>query len=109
MSGSSVRGAQVPVSLSPEDFPPQRLEVSGEAWIRPVIGPSTPSPMGAGIGTFEDASFAWNLEYDEVIYVVEGAVSVIHESGTTEAGEFQSALDTATVAKAPSASPPACP
>ncbi len=84
MSGHDEASAPVPLAFSPRDFAPQRLDVEGEAWIQSIIGPESSSTIGAGIGTFEDVTFEWTMEYDEVIFLSEGSVSVAHQAGSIE-------------------------
>ena len=78
--------ASVPVALSPDDFPWEALDVDGEAEVRTVVGPERSRTLGAGLGRFRNTSFEWSLDYDEVLYVLEGDVQVAHETGIELAG-----------------------
>ena len=76
------RPAASPVALSPEEFPWEPLEVDGEAEVRTVIGAGLSDTLGAGLARFRDTSFEWNLDYDEVLYVLDGEVEIEHHGGT---------------------------
>jgi ethanolamine utilization protein EutQ len=41
-----------------------------------VVTGSDGSPMGAGLMSFEEGSFAWTLKYDEIDYVIEGELEI---------------------------------
>ena len=43
---------------------------------RDIVGEAEGSPMGAGLMSFEEGSFPWTLNYDEIDYVIEGELEI---------------------------------
>lgn len=42
--------------------------------------------LGCGIMEMEKTTFPWNLQYDEIDYVIEGTLSILYEDHTVTAG-----------------------
>ncbi len=88
-----VRGTRVQViqparvELEPFPFDVKRLDMNIRA--ADVITDRVGSPMGVGFMRFENGSFPWTLNYDEVDYVIEGEleIRVGDESFVGRAGE----------------------
>ncbi len=51
-----------------------------------LVNASFSAELGAGIGVFEDCSIPWHIEYDEVIYVLDGLFILRVGSKRFEAG-----------------------
>ena len=54
----------------------------GSARIARLVGNSNSSSMGGGVVIYELITVDWNLPFDEVITIIEGAVN-IHSCGTS--------------------------
>src|SRR5262245_10538027 len=52
----------------------------GDAWIARLIGTELSNTMGAGVVVYERLTVDWNLSFDEVITLLEGALR-IHSAG----------------------------
>ncbi len=76
----SARGAKVQlihsnqVELSPFPFDVKRPDMNIRT--ADVVTDRDGSPMGAGLMSFEQGSFPWTLNYDEVEYVIEGELEI---------------------------------
>lgn len=89
----AVRGTRVQVihparvALEPFPFDVKRPDMNIRA--ADVITDRDGSPMGVGLMRFENGSFPWTLNYDEVDYVIEGEleIRVGDESYIARAGE----------------------
>ncbi len=44
--------------------------------VRGLINPTISDAMGGGIGTFEDCANAWTVTYDEVLFIMEGELTL---------------------------------
>ncbi len=67
-----VRGDQI--QLQPFGFDVKRPDMN--ICTTDVIGDRESSPMGAGLMSFEQGSFPWTLNYDEIDYVIEGELEI---------------------------------
>ncbi len=67
-----VRGNQV--ALEPFAFDVKRPDMNIRA--TDVITDHDGSPMGAGVMSFQQGSFPWTLNYDEIDYVIEGELEI---------------------------------
>jgi ethanolamine utilization protein EutQ len=76
----SARGVKVKlirrdqVGLEPFPFDVKRPDMNIRA--TDVVTARDGSPMGAGVMSFEQGSFAWTLNYDEIEYVIEGELEI---------------------------------
>lgn len=68
-----------------------RIETGSGAFriARPITSRNCPT-MGGGIGEMTASELAWTLNYDEIITVLEGELTVLHngEAFTARAGEM---------------------
>ena len=63
-----------------------RFEHGDQAQAAHLYGTDDGSKLGAGFGRLTNASFEWTVQYDEIILVLEGQVSVKTETETLTAG-----------------------
>ncbi len=54
-----------------QDFTPR----DGEA-VLGLVNTSYSETLGAGIGTFEDCAYEWTVTYDEVLFIMEGELTL---------------------------------
>jgi ethanolamine utilization protein EutQ len=78
-----------PIVLVPDDVPWEPLDVGCTAEVRTVLGPDRSRALGAGLTRLVDCEFEWRLGYDEVLYVLDGAIEVDHPDGTARAARGQ--------------------
>lgn len=71
-----------PEALSPSDVAWESLGLDGVAEVRVMVGPDRSRTIGAGLVRFRDISFEWSLDYDEVLYILAGQVTVEHDGRT---------------------------
>ena len=71
-----------PLARSPDEVRWDSLGLDGEAATRTVIGTDHSRTLGAGFARFEDIVFEWKMDYDEVLYVIDGDVTVDYDGGS---------------------------
>ena len=65
-----------------------RFEHGDQAQAAHLCGADDGSKLGAGFGRMKNASFEWTVQYDEIILVLEGEVTVQTDTDTLTAGRF---------------------
>ena len=73
------------VKLEDLEFSP-RFEYGHMAKVTEVVGAQDGSLLGTGFGRFTDAEIPWTVQYDEVLLVLEGEVTVRTKTGDLTAG-----------------------
>ena len=68
-----------------QDFVP-RFEYGAMAQIAEVTGSGHGTQLGTGFARFTDAEIPWTVQYDEVLLVLEGEVTVRTATGDQTAG-----------------------
>jgi ethanolamine utilization protein EutQ len=63
-----------------------RFEHGDMAQVTEVTGTSIGTRLGSGFGRFTNAKFPWIVQYDEVLLVLEGQLTVRTEAGDLTAG-----------------------
>lgn len=63
-----------------------RFEYGDMAQVTEVTGTGSGTKLGTGFGRFTDAEIPWTVQYDEVILVLEGEITVRTEAGDLTAG-----------------------
>ena len=58
-------------------------------WTHDLLTLSQSPRLGAGLMVMENTTFPWHLTYDEIDYVIEGALTVHTQSGSVTAGPGQ--------------------
>ena len=58
-------------------------------WTHDLLTLSQSPRLGAGLMVMENTTFPWHLTYDEIDYVIEGALTVHTQSGSVAAGPGQ--------------------
>lgn len=76
--------AQV-VEFAGRAFSP-RFEYGAMAQVTEVTGTSIGTRLGTGFGRFTDAEIPWMVQYDEVLLVLEGQLTVRTDKGDLTAG-----------------------
>lgn len=56
-------------------------------WTHDLLTLSQSPRLGAGLMVMENTTFPWHLTYDEIDYVIEGALTVHTQSGSVTAGQ----------------------
>ncbi|MEP5155469.1 ethanolamine utilization protein EutQ [Planktotalea sp.] len=69
------------------DFQP-RFEYGEQAQAAHLCGTDDGSKLGAGFGRLKNASFDWTVQYDEIILVLEGQVTVQTDTGPLSANRY---------------------
>lgn len=92
LQGPQVVSLDLPqVTVSEKD----RLDTGNpqhRVWTKDVLTLAQSPRLGAGIMVMERTSFPWRLDYDEIDYVIEGALTVTTASGSATAGPGQAIL-----------------
>ena len=63
-----------------------RFEYGDQAQVAALVGPDDGTTLGAGYVRMTGASIPWTIKYDEVILVIEGALTVETDAGVLSAG-----------------------
>lgn len=63
-----------------------RFAYGDQASVVEVAGAGDGAALGAGFARFVDADIPWTVRYDEVLLVLEGAVTIHTDAGVLEAG-----------------------
>ncbi len=70
-----------------DDLPFQpRFAYGDEAEIAVVTGTQDGTPLGTGFARFSEAAIPWTVQYDEVLLVLEGSISVETAEAALELG-----------------------
>lgn len=66
-----------------------RFEYGDQAQVAALCGADDGTRLGAGLVRLSSASIPWTIKYDEMIYVIEGAFTVLTDTGqlAAEAGD----------------------
>lgn len=67
------------------DFQP-RFEYGDQAQVTVATGSSDGSDLGTGFGRFSGADIPWTVQYDEVLLVLDGELTVETDAGRLTAG-----------------------
>ena len=67
------------------DFAP-RFAYGDQAAVTEVTGAGDGTQLGTGLARFTKAEIPWTVQYDEVILVIEGELTVRTEAGDLKAG-----------------------
>lgn len=90
-----------PETIMQNKAPPQVIEFASKAFkprfaygemaeVNEISGASFSSKLGTGFARFSDAEIPWTVQYDEVILVLEGEITVRTKDSDLKAGPKES-------------------
>ena len=78
------------MSINPDDFPLEKFPFPIEAdrvWLRDVMTIEESPRLGCGIMEMDSCQFEWTLTYDEVDYIIDGALEILIDGRKVRAGK----------------------